>query len=1677
MGNALIALLIATRNRPALLGGRALASVAHQQVMPDLVIIADDSDAAFAEENRRIAEDFARAQGLPVHYIGNTRNKGASGAWNSGAMLLLREASDADGAYLSILDDDDELHPHHIAQIRDTLRTLPEADLIAAAFERVEGKERTTITPPPVLNYRDFLVGNPGIQGGTITLRLSAFLRAGMFDEFLPSCTDRDLCLRLSLLPALVYKPLAKPSVVHYADADRERLSNRNAPARHAGLTAFISKYRHWMRDGEYDACARRAKELFNWRDVQQKPRTGTALSAPAPAPHRSGDAAAVLIVGVIVGNAQQAEGLMADLLELQKDERLAAMDVVVLPAKHGDTQIARWAGKWRKAGMRLFVIGDARRDLFSPPVKNGQWYPISVNRTVLQYHVGRLARRIPGTICWILDEDSRLSALTADESGALARTAPDYIGEMLRLKASGADVAIGRVTGSAPLPRTATVRCQLVDVLHGIAAAKNGGWAHLRRAVPLAELTNVNYYHDYHAHRFLEFPAGLPVLQKARPPQNFLSALPAMVGGILRGDYVSRPLLVAGGGEAIQRGGNTLVFNTSALVSVPNGFYATDGAAMRRSDALWSVLNEKVHGHKIVTGDFPVYQDRSGEGLGNGDIARMVHDIAGYSFVPALAAWDANACTLQAYIAGDDFAGKVAEQMHKRLDMVEAAHLRAHGIFDSMQTLLADEPELREEIAALRKRFFQPDIRRLRKEVEALVRRVLAKETLRAFSASLAGLADIRTHDAEWKKWWMDERVENAKALLQAKGLTRLRLLGSGDEGAVFCSRNTVWKVLFHWHSAHSAADAAFLPSLEQTWTETGGALPPLLSAERAGAELVVSYVYEKSAPYKGGMGAQWVALLAEMREKGLTFWNLDRDNVRVAGGRLILVDYGKDIKPWRMSDFNLMVKKAHLCCFWHFRSDLNNLLTRSLSDDSLPELAGWQHMRTAVLRRSKRTARPPDTAAELLRQFKPRRVLDYGFGKSRDILSFGCAKGDAAVFDIHLDTKAAAHLRKQGVRVYGSEVELLNSGRYDAILSRHVLCEIQDDFRRYLANLRRLVTDDGMVAISACDPNGIAVHTATAHCTLPKKADGEETFRYKKRILSTGNERQHIHRPESLLRREIARANFRVVKRVVTPDIDTQRFEHCGGTLVYLLKPMPPRPPVSLIIRACAMDAPTLAVQVRHLMRQLNHPRGFAEVILALDDREREFVREHFHGDFAKLREEAMALKEQGWVDHIVHPPNDGGKLCRLNKRWFNISTPATHAGEGAPVAAVLEAFDTAKGDYAMHVDIDMVIGRLDAEHDYLSAMLEVMERDNAATMSLCIPGAARLSCQRREEPFRTEVRAGLTNLRMLRDIRPLPNHMEGNDIALYWHRSFDQAIRQRKLASVRYGDQRLYALHIPNKMKGDREKVFAVMDAAERGECPAGQMDKTEWDGDDTPWLPPARREKFVVVICGRNVSRGRMERCLESLARQKNREWGAVVMDDASSPHAADYLCRRLDGDPRFTLVLRRERMGGLRNLHYAVSRLCGDPQSVIVTLDLDDALIGTDVFAVLDAAYAKGADMTVGTMLRTDKQKAYPVNFADPRGSRGGNVWQHLRSFRKRLFDAIPPEHLMLDGEFIDLAADWAYMLPITEMARQPVHIRAPLYLYDPQGKASAAVTAQREQIIARIMEKTPCKKK
>ena len=890
------------------------------------------------------------------------------------------------------------------------------------------------------------------------------------------------------------------------------------------------------------------------------------------------------------------------------------------------------------------------------------------------------------------------------------------------------------------------------------------------------------------------------------------------------------------------------------------------------------------------------------------------------------------------------------------------------------------------------------------------------------------------------------------------------------------------VFKVFDYWKPLHAESAATFLCSLAGAWADTRS-LYPLLAFHESGHQAVLVYPFEASEPYTGGHGPGMVELLAECRRYGVVCRNLHPDNLRVMDGRVRLIDYGSDIRPLESErEYTMMCRRAWLSYRWAGRADLKTIMRRALNGDEIPELDGFDRFHGAVRRCTGRHEQSGDVVLDMVG--RAGRVLDYGCGKG----SLAKALARRGIEVLGYDPDPAHRPRWRSLRRGAGKLrfthersEVTAAGPFDLVICRRVLCTIESDaeMRAVLTDLRALVSERGPVVVTVCDPHfTFGGPSPEAEREPPPGARYEDTFTWRKTVRATGRVRRDVHRPEWKLRREFARAGFAVCRRREVPSVDLERFEPISDHLAFELRPLSPLPgEVTLLVKACAMEADTLEVQVPHLVSQLEGPRAFAERVLVIDAREDGFLRQHTRGSLRNLHDAARRLVDAGWLDRIVEGPGDGEAAAALHRRWFGIPALRAHAATGAQVASTLAGFEACRTRYVLHADADVMVGRLDRAHDYLADMLSAMAGDPEALT------AAFNIAKDHDRPYtgygasgawRVEVRAGMIDRVRLRDACPLPNRLDGDRLALPWYRALDCAVAQGNGRSLRGGDRRTFFVHPPNARKGDVAQWLAVLDRIEHGVVPGIQKGQVDWSGDLTDWMGPTRREPFVFVVSGRNVPPGRLRRCIESIARQKGPRWGAVLFDDASEPRIAEHFeiaCASLGA--RCTVVRNRRRRGLLANVVAAVRMICTDPETVIVTLDADDALIGDRVLERLAVEYERGADVTVGSMLRTDKAANYPVCFDRPRARRGGNVWQHLRSFRKRLFDVVPDEALRLDGDYVDIATDWAFMLPIVEMAAHPVHVVEPLYLYEPSGKGKGAGRADREATIARIVAKAP----
>ena len=488
-----------------------------------------------------------------------------------------------------------------------------------------------------------------------------------------------------------------------------------------------------------------------------------------------------------------------------------------------------------------------------------------------------------------------------------------------------------------------------------------------------------------------------------------------------------------------------------------------------------------------------------------------------------------------------------------------------------------------------------------------------------------------------------------------------------------------------------------------------------------------------------------------------------------------------------------------------------------------------------------------------------------------------------------------------------------------------------------------------------------------------------------------------------------------------------------------------------VTLLIKSCPQDAAMLAAQVRHIVGGLRGSNRFARCILLIDSYQGPYLRQYTAGDLVRLLNVAAALKGEGWLDEVWIAPTTSGEVAALYGRWFgNTDVCFSHTVEGAPLFSQLWAFEQIETRFVLQMDVDVLVGLADAGHDVIGEMKRPFDTSAVWCAGFNIPKANSdfLAYASDKGGFAPEVRMGLLDLPRILALRPYENPALQERPVLMWHRALERAQQHNGMQSVRGGDPRSFYIHPRNEDKY-WPKLAMVRDLVGQGWYPPEQAEK--WDLDvSAPWQYPTRDEDLVFLLLGRDTPPERLSRCIRSLAMQTWQEFGIIVIEDAGSRGATMPLHHWFgEMRARTTIIRRPERAGYIKNFQFAVHDICTRPESLIVVLDQDDALMRVDVAARLWRAWRDGADLVNAPMFRPDKPLAlYPVCYSQPRRHGGGNVWAHLRGFRKCLFERIP-EWALTPPKGVDCLSDYLTMVPLAEMAERPVALEdAYYYLHD-----------------------------
>ena len=239
----------------------SLHSVLQQSLKPDCIVVVDDNND-FSVSNK-IKAQISIIGNPSVHYVRNTRtcNMSGTGAWNTGVKFIAEKLGD--DCYFAILDDDDSWDEEYLENISHTINNYPDAIAVFAFLKRSDCATESIFYPSD-LTVKNFLIGNPGIQGSNMCFKMESFREIDGFDEKFASCTDRDLMIRflqfhgnekIAIIPHKLVNHFVSEKTV---TADKVKKKN--------GLDYFYKKYIKQFDFPSLDKSLSRAEKLFHYQ-------------------------------------------------------------------------------------------------------------------------------------------------------------------------------------------------------------------------------------------------------------------------------------------------------------------------------------------------------------------------------------------------------------------------------------------------------------------------------------------------------------------------------------------------------------------------------------------------------------------------------------------------------------------------------------------------------------------------------------------------------------------------------------------------------------------------------------------------------------------------------------------------------------------------------------------------------------------------------------------------------------------------------------------------------------------------------------------------------------------------------------------------------------------------------------------------------------------------------------------------------------------------------------------------------------------------------------------------------------------------------------------------------------------------------------------------------------------
>ena len=776
-----------------------------------------------------------------------------------------------------------------------------------------------------------------------------------MFDEKLPSTTDRDLAIRLCddiKSKENSFASTRKYTVIHYADRNVSRISSKGSGKKAKGLQRFFYKHASRMNEEDRKLFKLRAEKVFGCgRDMfslQTKPintpsqtlrswsgdnlnlHEGTYEMLPSfNCKNWSGEKEKV-VFGIVSNDIERLENLIKDISKAAGSPLTCFNAFVVVFSNTIDPafteQVYSTFDKYNVCGYVL----ESSNDIAHFILKGGSYgsidlpFPICLSRTILQVFAFLISREIEVEAIVILDDDKRLpSGWTPLDS----------------LNDSNPDISIGRDIRTPPNPSLMSIRLNLLDLLYAMDRYHlSGSDSHEVREfsnnLNVYDSTNkrnksdkFDWYYDMSSSRtdHIEMPF---YRSNDLFPENFDSNMDEQMkewlNAMLVGTPLFRDVIPLESGPTTQRGGCMVIrrknkdddsFNVLAVGQDAPKIMLTSNKSIysRRSDSIWCKhhINQ---GKQVEVNTYPVYHQNIFDKVPSPSNMRrvMIQEACGgiicrprkerksyaESRVIALRSWILRVQgLLQAFRSRVYCSKKMIDYFIKPLE----------DIFDSQKW----EDEVIDVIKrhSIDLEYYVPMPTNYSKIIENI---------------PLEAINSIK------QKWDKSTRIIKAKSIIEKEVGEDAIFVGIGQEGVVFRMCMDVYKLFDQVEKADLPTDVE-VREYNAQYVKTST------------SSTILKRVFIRGDEYRGGHGPALICLLRNMKQKNLYHSNIAPNNIIIEEktGKLHLVDVGRDSfvgKRGYNKKFTDMCKRAYLCFRFGSYADNDNkmvLLKKWMKED----------------------------------------------------------------------------------------------------------------------------------------------------------------------------------------------------------------------------------------------------------------------------------------------------------------------------------------------------------------------------------------------------------------------------------------------------------------------------------------------------------------------------------------------------------------------------------------------------------------------------------------------------------------------------------------------------------------------------------------------------------------------